>query len=308
MCKAYVDPLFWDVLSCSVQQPREEDEENIVVREVFEKLVKICQEKPLKKAKLDIVKERAKMMEEEREDTLKYNLVLICDFLLTNIGEWANTEAEVVERLSQMLRLLFMNTKLTVKTGEVGARCTKSSRTSHEASYSGGCSSSYYRGSTSSTPKNIYGRKVDLTIRGEKKIELALCEFKAFNNAAIIKKQEGKTIRLNHCVLEEMKEKNMSPKIMAFTWGGNVGEMFVLEEKDGLFVASSMMNNLIFPSDVRQINERFVNTMICFCSWRRHLVQLNEEAFVAYTTTATSSRKRKEYLTCLTPRHDSSKH
>ncbi|KAI8368733.1 hypothetical protein BD560DRAFT_132218 [Blakeslea trispora] len=118
--RAYVDPLFWDVLSCSAQQPKEEDEEDIVVREVFEKLVKICQEKPLKKAKLDIVKERAKMMEEEREDTLKYNLLLICDFLLTNIGEWANeqddTEAEVVERLSQMLRLLFMNTKLTVKT------------------------------------------------------------------------------------------------------------------------------------------------------------------------------------------------
>ena len=107
-----------------------------------------------------------------------------------------------------------------------------------------------------------------MTVLGEKKIELALYEFKAANNATIIRRQEGKTIRLSHCVLEEMKEKDMSPNIMAFTWGrniyactlaknessthlfflikqGNTDEMFVLEEKNDLFAPALVIKIMI---------------------------------------------------------------
>ncbi|KAI8362772.1 hypothetical protein BD560DRAFT_437057 [Blakeslea trispora] len=227
---------------------------------------------------------------------------------LSNIGDWESsetTEAQVVSNISMILKNIFKNTKLKVVIGEISAECTKETRKIHEAIFSGGHSSSAYTGNipSSKRSKNICGRKADLAVRGEGGVELALCEFKAGRNATTLKKQEGKNLRYNQCVLEALKEHGLNRRIIAFNWGGNRGEMFSLEEVKGVFLATSINGQLVLPVDPRLLNQAFVDTMITFCAWRRHLVALNEEAFVAkIMREVESSRKRKRFATCFSPK------
>ncbi|KAI8378503.1 hypothetical protein BD560DRAFT_40334 [Blakeslea trispora] len=152
-------------------------------------------------------------------------------------------------------------------------------------------------------------RKVYLAVRGEEGVELALCEFKAARDNSVLKKQEGKCLRYNQCVLEALKQKGLETKIIAFNWGGNRGEMFSLKESSGVYLAKSINRQLILPDDHR-VDETFVNTMITFCAWRRHLVTLNETAFVAKKKgdiCSSSSRKRKTLVTCFSPKWEANK-
>ncbi|KAI8369134.1 hypothetical protein EDC96DRAFT_573874 [Choanephora cucurbitarum] len=180
--KANTHPMFWEIMDFKQQQETQPNEEDSL----------FCRENPIKEAYLEILKDRTKLAEKDKEESLEHNLLLICDFILTNIEQWPcrqnKTEAEIAARISQMIAMLFKNTKLNIKFGKTDAKCTKPNRSSHEASCYGGSPSSYYRDNT------------------------------------ILKK--------------------------AFTWAeiGNVGKMFTLEEKNGVFVCLT--------------NEAFVETML----------------------------------------------
>jgi hypothetical protein len=47
-----------------------------------------------------------------------------------------------------------------------------------------------------------------------------LCEFKPGNNKSILKKQQGKNLRLNQATSENLKTINVDDAIVAMNWGG----------------------------------------------------------------------------------------
>ncbi|KAI8087762.1 uncharacterized protein B0P05DRAFT_532205 [Gilbertella persicaria] len=232
--KKNIDPFFWKVVVCEVQTLREDGddaaaaEEERLVRDFFEQVVKKVKE-GIEEAQIFVAEKKIRLLKEKKGSTFEFDLVLAAEYIVSNIEEWRKkdkkTEAEVVSRLSDVLKALFRNTKLNLIIGETCAECTKTTRKSSEASFSGGSSSSYCRSESSGSSnasKNVFGRKVGLTIRGEENVKLALCEFKAGRDFSLLKKQEGKNLRLNQCVLEDLKDSNLSSKIVAFNWGGKV--------------------------------------------------------------------------------------
>ncbi|KAI8375677.1 hypothetical protein EDC96DRAFT_303756 [Choanephora cucurbitarum] len=145
-------------------------------------------------------------------------------YLLHNVEGWeAETkpsEAEVVSRVSGLLKIIFNDTDIEVTIGETTADCTKASRVANESLYSGGSSSVFSSGVETSTASNISARKIDMKFSASNGIEVALCEFKKNMEARKLAEQQGKCCRLNLALLEDLKSIRINDRILAMTWGG----------------------------------------------------------------------------------------
>jgi hypothetical protein len=64
------------------------------------------------------------------------------------------------------------------------------------------------------------GRRIDIMISSGSGVELALCEFKAKDRPLLLQQQQGKTLRVNKCILRKMQSLIPESKVMALTWGG----------------------------------------------------------------------------------------
>ncbi|KAI8386901.1 hypothetical protein BD560DRAFT_143840 [Blakeslea trispora] len=129
-----------------------------------------------------VLKEQLELLDKNQRKSFKYQMLEAASYLLHNVEGWeADTnpsEAEVVSRVSGLLKIIFNDTDIEVTIGEATADCTKANRVTRESLYSGGISSVFSSGVETSTSSNISGRKIDMKFSASNGIEVALCEFK----------------------------------------------------------------------------------------------------------------------------------
>ncbi|KAI8332748.1 hypothetical protein EDC96DRAFT_28652 [Choanephora cucurbitarum] len=120
--KNYVDPFFWEVIkvdedAAAVSATAATEEEEALVKSVFDPVIKKSNEQGVEEAQILIAEKKIGLLKENKRHSLEYNLVLAADFIFNNIEDWGSsevTEAQVVANISVILSNIFKNTKLKV--------------------------------------------------------------------------------------------------------------------------------------------------------------------------------------------------
>ncbi|KAI8053143.1 uncharacterized protein B0P05DRAFT_308037 [Gilbertella persicaria] len=201
-----------------------EEEKKKIVEDVFGAVVKEAKQS-LDHALKFVLKEQLELLDKNERKTFKYQMLEAASYLLHNMEDWESnaqpSEAEVVNRVSGLLRIFFNDSDLKIKIGETTADCTKANRVHNESQFSGSNSSSYFSShSESTTASNVSGRKIDMRFMADNGIEVALCEFKRNTDRRKLTEQQGKCCRLNVALLEDLKTIDINDRIIAITWGG----------------------------------------------------------------------------------------
>ncbi|KAI8376839.1 hypothetical protein BD560DRAFT_391674 [Blakeslea trispora] len=252
--KRYIkSDLFWKNLSVKKEEILD-DSEDSKIEEYAKDIVEACN-KDVDEALVLVLEKKVELIKKKKKNTTEYQVLMVFNYLLDNADSWLSSfkhsEAELVSRLNDLLKIFFSNTAIITKIGETTSASTKQSRNSNEFNFSKSSSSNFFiSGSAStSTSKSIAGRKIDILIKS-KDIELSCCEFKASASKCLTSYQRSKNLRLNQEIKEGLKKVNVNTQVIGLNWEGKYGYLFGLTEQNGVYVGYHLCN-LIFPAAIK---------------------------------------------------------
>ncbi|KAI8351764.1 hypothetical protein EDC96DRAFT_518368 [Choanephora cucurbitarum] len=250
--RKYIDnDFFWKIVDKCVYQPLNyvTEEEKAEIKKVCNSIIKEAK-RSISSGVVAVLKEQLKLAEEEKRDSPVYQALQAMSYLLNGFEVWPKTakesEAQKVSRINDLTNIFFKDCSLNTKIGETIGDATKHAYVFNESNFSSNSASASASASAlsalsccsaSTISSSNSGRKIDLIVKDDKCFELAFCEFKAENKKTTTNHQQGKTLRLNLTILEEMKKLFVDEQVISFVWTGPFGAFFSLQESQDVFVA-----------------------------------------------------------------------
>ncbi|ORE01001.1 hypothetical protein BCV72DRAFT_88081 [Rhizopus microsporus var. microsporus] len=231
----------------------------------FNKQVKDENEKDLM---LFIMQAKLGAWTRNNEDLKK--VIEIYEYLVVNLAELKNinktySELQCFFPAYHILSILFRDTNIKIVIGEKGCDTSKNARKINEQCF------------TLKKPTNVRGRKLDLMLVYD---DIVLCsaEWKSMaSSRAVIMKQFIKNLRVNNCILHELREHldDDNTIILGMDWKGLLGYSYCMKMIDKAVVVKETCK-LFLPQDKCEF-EDFFDTVASLVQFKAHYVDMTKK-------------------------------